>query len=88
MAKAGDLTLTLEFRNEGRRWTAYCKELGTATFGHSLRYAQERLIEAVSVHLNTLEDVGELNRFFKKHHIAYQSREAANRKTAHTLANK
>jgi predicted RNase H-like HicB family nuclease len=76
MANAGDLTLTLEFHNEGRKWSAHCKELGTATFGHSLRDAQERIIEAVSVHLNTLEDFGELDKFFKKHQITNHSRDS------------
>jgi hypothetical protein len=77
MANAGDLTLTLEFRNQGRKWTAHCKELGTATFGHSLRDAQERIIEAVSVQLNTLEDFGGLDKFFKKQHITYHPKLAS-----------
>jgi len=29
----GYVILTFKFRKEGRRWTAYCEELGTATFG-------------------------------------------------------
>jgi predicted RNase H-like HicB family nuclease len=63
------VVLTLEFRKIDRRWTAYCKELGTATFGRSLPEADERIKEAVLLHLNTLEDVGERERFFREHNI-------------------
>ncbi len=71
----GYVILTLKFKKENRRWTAYCEELGTATFGRSLPEADKRLKEAVSLHLNTLEDVGERSRFFKEHGIKlYQSK--------------
>ena len=66
---AGYVVLTLKFHKAGRRWTAYCEELGTATFGRSLPEADKRLKEAVLLHLNTLEEVGERNRFFKEHNI-------------------
>jgi len=68
---AGYVVLTLEFRRVGRRWTAYCKELGTATFGRSLPEADKRIKEAVLLHLNTLEDVGERQRFFREHNIKF-----------------
>ncbi len=57
------------FRKEGRRWLAECPELGTATFGRSLTDADARLREAIALHLNTLEDVGQLDRFFKENGI-------------------
>jgi predicted RNase H-like HicB family nuclease len=60
---------TLKFQKQGRRWTAYCEELGTATFGRSLPEADQRLKEAILLHLNTLEDVGERERFFKENNI-------------------
>lgn len=66
------VTLTHEFRKEGRRWTAHCKELGTATFGRSLTEADKRLSEAVCLNLNVLEDVGERERFFREHGIRFQ----------------
>jgi predicted RNase H-like HicB family nuclease len=66
---SGYVVLTLKFQQKGRRWTAYCDELGTATFGRSLPEASKRLKEAVLLHLNTLEDVGERARFFKEHNI-------------------
>jgi len=69
MQKVGYVVLTYKFDREGNRWTAYCEELGTATFGRSIAEAERRLEEAVWLHLNTLEEVGERGRFFKKHNI-------------------
>jgi predicted RNase H-like HicB family nuclease len=68
---SGYVVLTYMFRKVNRRWTAYCEELGTATFGRSLPEAEKRLKEAVRLHLNTLEDVGERDRFFKEHNIQF-----------------
>jgi len=73
MANGGYVVLTLEFHKEGKKWVAHCKELGTATYGYTLNDAEEKLKEAVSLHLNTLEDVGEREKFFKKHNIQYHS---------------
>ena len=69
MSAMGYIVLTYKFQKENRRWTAYCEELGTATFGRSLPEADKRLKEAVSLHLNTLEEVGERSRFFKENNI-------------------
>ena len=69
MGVVGYVILTLEFRKEGKRWVAHCAELGTSAFGRSLEEAKERLREAVLLHLNTLEDVGERERFLKEHKI-------------------
>ena len=66
MKKLGYIRVTLKFIKEERRWTAYCVELGTATFGKSIQEANERIKEAVLLHLNTLEDVGECERFLKE----------------------
>ena len=67
----GYVVLTYRFRREGRKWSACCEELGTATFGRSLTEAQQRIQEAVLCHLNTLEDVGERDRFFNEHGIQF-----------------
>ncbi len=69
MGIGGYVVLTLKFHKVDRRWTAYCEELGTATFGRSLSEAEKRLKEMVLLHLNTLEEVGECDRFFKEHGI-------------------
>ena len=66
---ASYIILTFKFRREGKRWTAYCEELGTATFGRSLSDAEKKLEEAVSLHLDTLEDVGERERFLTENNI-------------------
>ncbi len=71
MKGEGYVTLTYEYRKDGKRWTAYCKELGTATFGRSLIEAEKRLVEAVCLNLNALEDVGERKRFFREHNIEF-----------------
>ena len=69
----GFVVLTFKFHKEGKRWVAYCEELGTATFGRFLQEAESRLKEAVELHLNTLEDVGERERFFAEHNIQLYS---------------
>jgi len=71
VAIAGYVVLTFKFHKVGRRWTAYCEELGTATFGRSLPEADKRIKEAVLLHLNTLEEVGEQGRFFQEHNIEF-----------------
>lgn len=71
MPTVGYITVTLEFQKEGKRWAAYCEELGTATFGRSIPEAERKLKDAVLLHLNTLEDVGERDRFFKENSIRF-----------------
>lgn len=65
------IIVTLSFYKEGNRWVGLCKELGTSTFGRSIQEANNRLIEAVELHLNTLEEVGERKRFFQEHNITF-----------------
>ena len=71
MSATGYVVLTLKFKKVNKRWTAYCEELGTATFGRSLPEADKKLKEAILLHLNTLEEVGERRHFFKEHNIKY-----------------
>ena len=65
------IALTYKSGKEGRRYTAYCEQLGTATFGRSLSEAKTRLEEAILLHLNTLDDVGERESFFRENRIKY-----------------
>ncbi len=67
--KSGYIVVTFKFRREGKKWTAFCEELGTSTFGRSILEAHKKLKEAVSLHLGTLEEVGERERFFKEHNL-------------------
>ncbi len=63
------ILLTFKFKKEQNKWTAFCDELGTATFADTFEEAVERIKEAVPLFLNTLEDVGERENFFKTHNI-------------------
>jgi hypothetical protein len=71
MPVEGFVILTMAFRQEGRRWTGECLELGTATYGRTLKQASDELHELVTLHLNALEDVGEGDRFFREHGIRF-----------------
>ncbi len=65
----GYIELTILFRPEAGKWTAECLELGTAAYGDSLDEAVEAIEGAMELHLNTLEDVGERERFLKERNI-------------------
>ncbi len=71
MSVKGFVVLTLVFRKEGRVWTGECLELGTATYGRSIEKGKQELVELVELDLNTLEDVGEREHFFKKHNVKF-----------------
>ena len=77
MKALGFVILTVEYRQEGGSWTARCPQLGTSMFGDTFEEAQEAIREAIHLHLNGLEEVGERERFFKEHNIKlYQVRPA------------
>lgn len=63
------IVLTVAFRQEEGVWTAECHELGTATFGDTFEEAEQNISEAIELHLNTLEKVGERERFFRENNI-------------------
>lgn len=63
--------LTYNVRQEGKTWLASCVELGTSVYGKSAKEAKKKLQEAVSCHIETLKDVGELGRFFKENEIGH-----------------
>lgn len=71
MKSSGYIVITHRFYQEGNKWVAICMELGTTTFGRTLKQAKERLFEAILCHLNTLEKVGECERFFKENNIKF-----------------
>lgn len=70
----GYIVLTFIFRQEEDVWTGECKELGTATFGESFEEVQQHLAEAVELHLNTLEDVGERERLLREKGIKVRAK--------------
>lgn len=73
MKRTGFVVLTFEMRREGERWIGRCKELGTATFADTVEQLHRELGELVRLHLSTLEEVGERDRFFKEHRIKFYS---------------
>jgi len=69
MAQKAFVILTLAFHREENDWVGKCLELSTSTYGRSLDRVQNELRELVGLHLNSLEDVGERERFFREHNI-------------------
>lgn len=69
MEKCGYIVLTFKFRKGKNGWSGYCEELGTAVDGKTLEETENRLKEFVDLHLDSLEDIGEQEKFFKQHHI-------------------
>jgi predicted RNase H-like HicB family nuclease len=62
------VTVVFEQEKDGR-WTAECRELGTATFGNTFEEAREFISEAIELHLDTLKKNGQTERFFKENGI-------------------
>lgn len=71
MRPVGYIVLTVKIHKEGKKWFAVCEELGTSTFANSFSEAGKRIEEAMILHLNALEDVGECNNFFREHNIKF-----------------
>lgn len=71
MPAEGFVILTMAFRQDGRRWTGECLELGTATYARTLNQVSDELHELVTLHLNALDDIGECDRFFQEHGIRF-----------------
>ena len=70
--------LTIVIRREGDYYVSKCVELGTASFGSTKEEAVVRVRDAVELHLNTLEDLGECEAALKAKGIrVHQSDEAA-----------
>ena len=69
----GFVILTLAFRQENKQWVGECLELGTSTFARTFKQVHRELIELVELDLNTLEQIGDRERFFKEHGIKFYS---------------
>jgi predicted RNase H-like HicB family nuclease len=70
MKKSHYILLTVTFTEEkDKTWVANCEELGTSTFGDSFEEVKEEIGELIILHLNTLEKLGERDRFFKENKI-------------------
>lgn len=71
MLKDGDryIELTYSVYPDDGGYVSRCVELGTTSQGETLDEAFENLREAVLLHLDTLEELGETPRYFKKRNI-------------------
>lgn len=74
-----ELTVIFEQEDDGR-WAAECRELGTATFGDNFETTKADIIDAIELHLKTLTEVGEINRFFKENGIKVKHKPSTNLK--------
>lgn len=69
ITKTDYVVLTIMFKPEDEVWTAECQELGTATFGDTYEETKDNIKEAINLHLDALDEVGERAMFFKEHGI-------------------
>lgn len=65
----GYVILTLRFFQEEDQWVGDCEELGVAHCGDSLDEVRSGLQELLMLTLDTMESVGESERFFAEHGI-------------------
>ncbi len=63
------IVLTLEFRQEEGRWLAECLELGTPAYSNTLEQAKKEVLEAVTLHLNQVEEMHIAEEFLKEHGV-------------------
>jgi predicted RNase H-like HicB family nuclease len=63
------IQLTMVYHKEDGQWVGECKELGTSAFGDSIEEVETELAELVELHLNTLEELNEREKFFKEQGI-------------------
>lgn len=61
--------LHVRYWEENNQWLGDCVELGTATFADAFEDVRRELREMIDLHLNTLEETGEREAFFKEHKI-------------------
>ena len=71
-ARPMQVPLTFIIYEEDGQFVAHCRELGTATCGDTMDEAARNIREAVTLHLETLEDLGEKEKYFKQKGIELQ----------------
>ena len=65
----GTILLTGTAEREGNQFVSYCRETGTSSCGDTAEGAFENLGDAIEVHLNALEETGELRAFLRERNI-------------------
>ncbi len=66
---AGYIVLTGIVEREGDQFVSQCPQLGVASCGDTIEEAFDNLGDALQVHLNALEEIGELERVIQENHI-------------------
>jgi len=61
--------VTIELRQEGNSWLAECLEVGTATYGPTLEQARKEIVEAMTLQLNQVEELGFIDEFMRDHGV-------------------
>ena len=69
MSGSGVIVLTTLVEPEGDKCVSWCEELGTASCGDTVEDAFANILEAVEVHLNGLQEIGETERIFEERGI-------------------
>ena len=77
MAAHKYIYVTINIEGEGDQFVSTCPELGTASCGDTEQEALDNLREAITVHLNALEEVGERERVFQERNIEVLYTESA-----------
>ena len=69
--KNGDkyILLTFSITEEDGQFAARCKELGTVSCGDTFEEARDNIADAVVLHVNTLEELGDRARVFRENKI-------------------
>ncbi|MBI2433401.1 MAG: type II toxin-antitoxin system HicB family antitoxin [Candidatus Hydrogenedentes bacterium] len=73
------IVLTFVISEEDGQFVSKCRELGTASCGDTFEEAAKNLREAVEVHLDALEQLGERERYFQERDIQVYTRAQAAR---------
>ena len=71
------VVLTCVVEKEGDQFVSYCEELGTSSCGDTIEEAFENIEEAIEVHLDALDEVGELGRVFRERDIEVNGHSSA-----------
>ena len=69
MAIVGTILLTEVAEQEGDQFAVQCPELGIASCGDSIEEAFGNIREAIALHLNVLEELGDRERVFRERGI-------------------
>ena len=68
-ANNGYVVLTGYVEQEDHLFVSHCPELGVASCGETAEEALDNLEEAITVHLEALEEIGELGRVFRENQL-------------------